>query len=288
MEQDPSTGNYETLFRGYDPALGRFMQPDPLADFLPGINPYQFAFNNPILLGDPTGLTPMWLLRLAANAKQLVYNVTGRSNQHAVVIGKNKGHIVEIGAATGGRKSKSNAASTASTSTSSRSNVTLEGPKVEQDDDLSKYLKQPGDLVAIEERPEPKDDAPPRRRTFDSGDEVLFRSTLFNGGTADFHNPPAVKRSLADAYTSLINAPHLKVIVQATTNLTWANHTGTPVKGSGGKTLDGLLDDRARAVRAALIELGVPADQIQIGSRPLYGDLDGVRTSGFKLSFGDK
>jgi RHS repeat-associated protein len=49
---------YETLFRGYDPALGRFMQIDPLADFMPGINPYQFAFDNPVLLNDPDGLKP--------------------------------------------------------------------------------------------------------------------------------------------------------------------------------------------------------------------------------------
>lgn len=49
---------YETLFRGYDPTLGRFMQIDPLADFLPGVNPYQFAFNNPVFFNDPFGLTP--------------------------------------------------------------------------------------------------------------------------------------------------------------------------------------------------------------------------------------
>ncbi len=56
VEQDPNTGIYETLFRGYDPALGRFMQIDPLADFMPGINPYNFGFNNPISMIDPEGL----------------------------------------------------------------------------------------------------------------------------------------------------------------------------------------------------------------------------------------
>ena len=49
---------YETDWRGYDPQLGRFKAVDALADFIPSISPYQFAFNNPISLNDPTGLAP--------------------------------------------------------------------------------------------------------------------------------------------------------------------------------------------------------------------------------------
>jgi len=47
---------YETDWRGYDPQLGRFHAIDQLADFYPGITPYQFAFNNPISFNDPTGV----------------------------------------------------------------------------------------------------------------------------------------------------------------------------------------------------------------------------------------
>ena len=43
---DEPTGMYETLFRGYDPALGRFAQIDPLSDFMSGISPYHFGFSN--------------------------------------------------------------------------------------------------------------------------------------------------------------------------------------------------------------------------------------------------
>jgi RHS repeat-associated protein len=51
----------ETPFRGYEkpfprPALGRFHQPDAITDLLPGISSYTFAFNNPVMFNDPTGL----------------------------------------------------------------------------------------------------------------------------------------------------------------------------------------------------------------------------------------
>ncbi|OJJ17212.1 hypothetical protein BKI52_31380 [marine bacterium AO1-C] len=48
----------ETPFRSYDPQLGRFHQVDPLADLFTGITPYNYAFNDPAGLNDPTGLCP--------------------------------------------------------------------------------------------------------------------------------------------------------------------------------------------------------------------------------------
>lgn len=43
-------------FRQYDNALGRFTSIDPLAEFQRKWNPYHFAFDNPVLFNDPTGL----------------------------------------------------------------------------------------------------------------------------------------------------------------------------------------------------------------------------------------
>jgi len=47
---------YETDFRLYDPQIGRFVQPDELAEEFDNWSPYAFANDNPILLNDPTGL----------------------------------------------------------------------------------------------------------------------------------------------------------------------------------------------------------------------------------------
>jgi len=51
-------GWYDTPFRSYDPQLGRFHQIDPLGSLFPGINSYNFAYNNPVALNDVAGLCP--------------------------------------------------------------------------------------------------------------------------------------------------------------------------------------------------------------------------------------
>lgn len=45
-------------FRGYDPVLGRMNGVDPLASMFASSTPYNYAFNNPIVLNDPSGAAP--------------------------------------------------------------------------------------------------------------------------------------------------------------------------------------------------------------------------------------
>lgn len=54
-ELNQSSGWYETFFRGYDPALGRFHAVDPLAEVASSFAPYQYGYDNPVLFNDPTG-----------------------------------------------------------------------------------------------------------------------------------------------------------------------------------------------------------------------------------------
>lgn len=46
--------------RGYDPAIGRFIQIDPLGELIQQIDksPYNFAWNNPVFFTDPSGFCP--------------------------------------------------------------------------------------------------------------------------------------------------------------------------------------------------------------------------------------
>jgi len=44
--------------KAYNPTIGRWDRTDPLAEFFPGINPYAYAINNPVLFNDRFGLFP--------------------------------------------------------------------------------------------------------------------------------------------------------------------------------------------------------------------------------------
>jgi RHS repeat-associated protein len=52
----PETGLASFPFRDYDPAIGRFLQPEPLGLFAGWENAYAFAMNNPVNFIDPYGL----------------------------------------------------------------------------------------------------------------------------------------------------------------------------------------------------------------------------------------
>jgi len=58
--EDFDIGLYDYGARWYDPAVGRFMGVDPLADKYPAWTPYHYVHNNPISLVDKDGMEAEW------------------------------------------------------------------------------------------------------------------------------------------------------------------------------------------------------------------------------------
>jgi len=59
-EYNATAGWYETMFRGYDPVLGRMNGVDVMAGRYGSVTPYNFSFNNPAVFSDPSGASPLY------------------------------------------------------------------------------------------------------------------------------------------------------------------------------------------------------------------------------------
>lgn len=100
------------VFRGYDPALSRFMQVDPLTGLIPGINSYNFGFNNPIDFVDLLGLMGEGKEERKRRRAQRKEERRAKKAQRQQRKGERKGEIVDQFGGTRGSSDKGGTTST--------------------------------------------------------------------------------------------------------------------------------------------------------------------------------
>ena len=98
-ELDSGTGLYYFGARYYDPRIGRWLVPDPLAGKYPGLSPYNYAANNPLKFVDPDGRSARVNGSPAEKVAELMFvkqNLSNSEQKYVYIQNTRKGDLIVL------------------------------------------------------------------------------------------------------------------------------------------------------------------------------------------------
>ncbi|MEG5045908.1 putative Ig domain-containing protein [Microcoleus sp. B4-C1] len=81
---ESESGLYYMRARDYDPKTGLFLSRDPVEPTeqqIEAFNPYQFAYNNPYIYSDPSGMISIMEIQAAYTVEKILYSIENRTKQ---------------------------------------------------------------------------------------------------------------------------------------------------------------------------------------------------------------
>jgi len=99
LNQEGGLGIYHAGARLYDPAVGRFMQQDPMTGKYPGWSPYNYVLGNPVVFVDPDGMEVWaynedWINRIASELNERIPGIGISNEQRTREVEDGDGNVI--------------------------------------------------------------------------------------------------------------------------------------------------------------------------------------------------